>query len=91
MSTPENRKHVISTDKRMNPALKEEVTTMRGSILDQAEKSPLPDRFTLTNHPDRPAMIITDTQSNRSVTVSLFAYREVREALYTLFNEEGEE
>lgn len=80
------RKHSVSTDARMNPELKEEVQGLRGSMLGQAEKHEIPERFTVVPHPDRPALIITDSTTGRSTTVPLFAYGAIREALGDLFN-----
>src|SRR5690606_35012913 len=79
------KKHTISTDSELNTQLKEEVSTLRGGIMDQADKNKLPARFTVEPHNDSPRMIITDTETSRSVEVPLFSYGEVRKVLNTLF------
>lgn len=74
-----------SNDDRMSPAARKAIGESRGNMVDQAEKQPLPDRFSAIPHPDRPAMIICDEQTGRSATVGLYAYRATREALNDLF------
>jgi|PlaIllAssembly_1097288.scaffolds.fasta_scaffold580478_2 hypothetical protein len=78
------KKHFISTDKDLNPQLREEVSTLRGSILGQAEKKALPEQFSVVPHPDEPCMIITNNANGKSYTCGLFAYGSVREALNNL-------
>ncbi len=65
----------------------EEVGELKGIVSQQAEKTYLPSRFKATNHPDRPAMIILDTETNKETTVGLYAYGEVRKVLNNLFGE----
>lgn len=77
----------ISTDNKTNPALKEEVQSLRSDMADIANTHPMPGRFIFAPHPDRPAMIITDTSTDRSSTVSLYAYSAVRDTLNDLFGE----
>lgn len=81
--------HHITTDDRMNPALKAEIGGLRGGMLGAAEKVNCPDRFTMTPDPDNPAMFITDTTTGRKARVSLYAYGAVREVLAELFGQEG--
>ncbi len=75
----------ISTDAALSPALATEVGGLRGLIADTALEQPMPERFTAEQHPDWPAMIVTDTATGRSTTVGLYAYRAVRESLQDLF------
>ena len=77
----------ISTDKSLNPALQKEVQSLRGIFMDAAAAHPMPSRFVASCHPDKPAMIITDTSTSKQATVPLFAYGEVRSTLYTLFGD----
>jgi hypothetical protein len=67
---------------------KEQVDELRGGIAATAEKSPLPKRFEVINEGDLPSVTIVDTESGRSVSVPLFAYRQVRETLDALFGEQ---
>lgn len=80
-------KHVISTDDNLNGKLKEQVSTMRGDIVEQAHKHDLPSRFQVETHKDLPKMIITDKETDKCVEVPLFAYGEVREVLNSLFKD----
>lgn len=81
------RRSYRSTDNRLNPALAAEVAGLRGGMTDAAEQQPLPVRFDAVEHPDRPAMIITDLETGRRTTVSMFAYRSVRQALNDLLGD----
>ena len=76
-----------TSDKDLNPQLKEQVQGLRGGIVAQAHNRPIPDRFICEGHPDRPAVIITDSETGKQVTVPLFAYGEVRTTLSALFGE----
>lgn len=80
-----SKKHVISSDKRLNPQLKEEVSSLRGNISEQAEKNELPSRFVVEPHDDLPKMIIKDTITGKTSEVPIFAYGEVRKVLGDLF------
>ena len=75
----------ISTDDRLNPQLAQQLSSLRGGLIETAEIQVMPERFTASPHPDRPAMILIDTVMGNSATISLFAYREVRKALQDLF------
>ncbi|QST02469.1 hypothetical protein IMZ31_23760 (plasmid) [Pontibacillus sp. ALD_SL1] len=79
------KKHEISSDKKANSALQEELGELRGGIVDQANRQAMPARFKVKAHKDAPRMILTDTETDRTVEVPLFAYREVRKALHGLF------
>ena len=81
----QRRKQAVRGDEKFNPALREEIQTLRGGLYTAAEQQPLPSRFTTEPDPNRPAVIITDTTSGRQCTVSLYAYREVRGVLTELF------
>lgn len=73
----------VSTDTRMNPALREEITGLRGGMLAamRASTPGTPARFTEAQHPDRPAIVITDTVTGAAVTVGLCDYRGARQVL----------
>lgn len=79
------KKHEIKSDEKLNPQLKEEVTTLRGGILSQAEKNELPSRFSVKSADNSPSMIITDNDTGKQVKVPLFAYGDVRKVLNKLF------
>lgn len=74
-----------SQDKHLNPQLKEAVQGLRGGIVAQANKNPIPERFMCEPHPDHPRVIITDTETGKTTDVPLFAYGEVRKVLTELF------
>ena len=75
----------ISSDKRLNEQLQEEVSTLR-DIMISANKHHS-SRFTARKSKDRPSMIITDTETNQETEVGLYAYREVMKALIELFED----
>ncbi len=79
----------ISSDDSLNPALRKEVQNLRGGILGAAASVPLPSRFVAVPNGDQPGVTITDTMTKRSVTVPLYAYSAVREALTGLFGEKS--
>ena len=79
------RKHEIASDAELNPALADEIGSLRGVMADAAERQAMPSRFTAEPHPERPAMIITDQETGREASVGLYAYSAVREALSDLF------
>lgn len=79
------KKHSISSDEKSNPVLKEEITSLRGGMLAQAEKIELPSRFEVESHKERPRMIIKDKETGKVTEVPIFAYGEVRKALHDLF------
>ena len=74
-------------DKKLNQGLQLEVGTLRGGIMAQAMKSPLPARFKVERDKDRPIHHITDMETGNKTAVSLFAYKSVRNALNDLFPE----
>lgn len=82
-----NRNPARAGDEKMNPELRAEVQGLRGSIVTQAEKTPLPSRFTSEPDPGRPAMIITDTASGRSTSVGLCDYFGAIQVLSMFFPE----
>lgn len=77
----------ISSDKQLNPELAAEVQGVRGLFVSAAEKSPLPDRFFVKPHPDRPAVIIRDTETDKEFIVSLCHYQGVRQFITEMFGE----
>lgn len=80
-------KHVILTDNNLNGELKKQVSTLRGGIVEQANKQDLPSRFQVEAHKDLPKMIVTDKETDRCVEVPLFSYGEVRRVLNSLFKD----
>lgn len=60
---------------------------MRGSMVAAAESVRLPERFLVTQHAHRPAMIISDLETGRSSTVALCDYRGALELLSDLFGD----
>lgn len=66
---------------------REQVEEVRGGIAATAEKTPLPERFVTMEDGDLPSVTIVDTETGKSVSVPLFAYREVRDILNQLFGE----
>jgi hypothetical protein len=80
-----NRIHEIASDAKANPALRKELGSLRGSVVDAAEKNALPKRFKVEPSATRPAMVITDTVTGKCSTVAIYAYGEFRKALSELF------
>lgn len=78
-----------STDKHLNPRLADEVAGVRGALSQAAERVPIPRRFEVVDHPDRPAVIIVDTVTGRSVEMGLCDYYGARVLLATLFPDGG--
>jgi len=80
------KKYVVKSDRKLNPALKKQVTDIRGGMLGQCNKVGLPQRFTLKMSKDEPGGTIIDHQTGRSTThIPLFALREVKAVIYELF------
>jgi len=77
--------HPISSDENMYPELKQRVQSIRGAISSRADRNQLPERFVVTQNPDHPRMVITDTITGNATDVPLFAYGEVRQVLNDLF------
>lgn len=78
----------IKSDEEANEALAEELGGLRGSMLAAAEGREMPARFSAEPHGERPAMIITDSETGRQTMVPLFAYGDVRRTLTELFGGE---
>jgi hypothetical protein len=76
----------ISTDEKLNPRLRGHVQTLRGSMVEALNKNPLPQRFTQTEHPDQPAVIIKDSVTGRELTVGLCDAHGARKALAAFFD-----
>ena len=75
----------IKSDKKLNPALAEEVQGVRGILVDSAESNPIPERFTVQASSEGPYMYIVDNETNRTSKVPLFAYGQTRRVLTELF------
>lgn len=71
----------------LNKQLQEEVDGLQGAIVGEAEKHDLPERFHVAAVINKPQMVITDTETNKSTVVPLYAYSTVRDALNNLFGE----
>ena len=70
----------------LNKELQDEVDGIQGCIKGAANKNPMPERFTAVSHPDgTPAMLLTDTVTGRTTSVSLYGYGPVRQTLNDLF------
>jgi hypothetical protein len=80
--------HEIIPDASANPALRKQMGTLRGGMVQAANSNPLPERFKVEPVLGAPRMDITDTQTGRKTTVPIFAYGEVRRALNELFSDE---
>ena len=83
------RRYRVSEDAALHPTLQEQLGVLRGGMVDAAEEFHLPPRFTARPHADRPAFIVTDTQTGRATEVGLYAYGDLRQALADLFPEDG--
>lgn len=70
-----------SGDADMNPALRAQVQGVRGGMLAQAEKHPLPPQYSVEPVPDRAAVYIKD-RGGRRCEVPLCSYGDVRQALH---------
>jgi hypothetical protein len=78
--------HDLPSDRDMNPALRQEVTSLRESITEAARRAAaLPQRFEARPHETRPAMVISDRETGLEATVGLFAYGAACELLAALF------
>ena len=80
-----NTFHPISMDKTKNRSLQMQMGSLRGCLVDTANKLPLPSRFTVDKCNDTPDMSITDTISGKVAIVPIYAYGAVRRALNDLF------
>lgn len=83
--TPEVEPSAVerSGDESMNPALRAQVQGLRGGLLSQAEKHPLPPQYAVEPIPDRAAVYITSNDGRRC-EVPLCSYGDVRRALHEL-------
>lgn len=66
---------------------KSEITDLRGGMVGQAEKMPLPSFITAEASVDTPTFWLTDTRTGRTTQVPLCNYRGVRKALHELFGD----
>lgn len=80
------RIHRTRSDARLDPALQEQVGTLRGSMLDAAERNPLPPGFRVEPM-DRPSARIVHEASGRSHVVAFHSYGAVRKAFGEMFPE----
>ena len=78
----------IKTDKTMNPRLRKQVQGLRNSMESAAEKQDLPKRFSIAQSKDKPAMIITDSETAKQVEVPLCDYLGARAVLNAFFGNE---
>ena len=74
-----------SADARLNPELASQLGSLRGGMVEAAERQGMPTRFSAVPHPDSPAMVIVDEETGRSTTVGLHAYGAARRMLGDLF------
>lgn len=74
-------------DARLSEPARREIGEARGSMVDAAERLPLPSQFSAVPCPEGPAMIVCDEVTGRSARVSLYAYGAVRTALTDLFGD----
>ena len=77
----------LKGDLQMNTTLREEVQSLRGCMSGVAEQQPIPTRFRVKADEHIACMHITDTTTKKTTMVPLFAYREVRKAIYDLIGE----
>jgi hypothetical protein len=78
--------HSIKGDEKLNSRLRNEVGTLRGSILQAAEAGvSIPERFVAVPSKASPEMVITDKETGKRTTVALCHYYGVRKALQELF------
>jgi hypothetical protein len=82
---PTERKLGVRNDANLNPAARDRLQSLPGAMASSAEQQPIPPRFTAESDPNRPAFIITDTETGRQATVPLFAYGAARAMLVELF------
>ena len=75
----------VSADTQHGAEAAAELGRMRGGMVGAAEKKSLPERFMTVEHAHRPAVIIHDTETGRSSTVSLCDYYGARKLLGDLF------
>lgn len=80
-------RHNISTDRRLNPELRAQVSEVRGGLVAQAHTQELPARFVETPLEDRPAVRLLDTATGRELEVPLCDLYGVRRALAYFFQE----
>lgn len=75
----------ITSDKRLNNQLQEDISELRESIIENVKTTSK--RFVAVNPTDKPEMIITDTSTWKTTTVPLYAYGNVMKALTELFEQ----
>lgn len=78
------RIHRTRSDARLNPVLQDQVGALRGSMLDAAERNPLPPGF-VAEPMDRPSARIVHEASGRAHVVAFHSYAAVRKAFAEMF------
>lgn len=76
-----------STDKKLHPKVATKMAALRGAITEAAEKKPLPPRFDAIEHPDKPAMILSDLETGRQIRIALSDYYGARKVLNAFFGD----
>jgi len=71
----------------LNATLRAQTMAMREGIAGAAETVPMPERFVAMPSEHGPFMVITDSQTLRTVEIPLHAYASVRAVLAALFAE----
>lgn len=75
----------IKTDERLNEQLQEEASTLRRLIIDNNKTYST--RFVTTESKDSPSMFITDTETDKTIEVPLYAFGDVMKVLRELFED----
>lgn len=75
----------IKTDERLNEQLQEEASTLRRFIIDNNKTYST--RFVTTESKDSPNMFVTDTETDKTIEVPLYAFGDVMKALRKLFED----
>lgn len=77
----------IKSDENLNVQLQEDAQELRATIVNNCKVHS--SRFIATSSTEKPEMVITDTQTNKTTTVPLFAYSDTMRVLGELFDEKG--
>ena len=73
----------IKSDERLNEQLQKEASNLRDIIINNNKNHS--NRFLAVPSKEMPAMIITDTMTDKKIEVPLYAYSDVMKALKELF------
>ena len=79
------KRHFVTADKDLNPDLANQVATLRGGIVGQANKMKKNDKFTYELSVSSPEARITNNENGKSTIVPLYAYGDVIKVLNELF------